>query len=53
VGTSRAAAGLVVADWEAPLAVPGRPGHVLVTRGMLRLIEPAERRAVFAHKRTI
>jgi Zn-dependent protease with chaperone function len=45
--------GLVVADWEAPLAVavPGRPGHVLVTSGMLRLLSPPERRAVLAHER--
>lgn len=46
-------AGLVVADWDSPLAVavPGRPGHVLVTSGMLRLLPPGERRAVLAHER--
>jgi Zn-dependent protease with chaperone function len=45
--------GLVVADWAAPLAVavPGRPGHVLVTSGMLRLLGAPERRAVLAHER--
>ncbi|MFG3555704.1 M56 family metallopeptidase [Micromonospora sp. NPDC047557] len=45
-------AGLVVADWDAPLAVavPGRPGHLLVTTGMLRLLDDDERRAVFAHE---
>ena len=45
--------GLVVADWAAPLAVavPGRPGHVLVTSGMLRLLDAPERRAVLAHER--
>ncbi|MEV6849410.1 M48 family metalloprotease [Actinoplanes sp. NPDC051411] len=45
--------GLVVADWDSPLAVavPGHPGHVLVTSGMLRALGPAERRAVFAHER--
>jgi Zn-dependent protease with chaperone function len=46
-------AGLVVADWNSPLAVavPGRPGHVLVTSGMLRVLGPDERRAVLAHER--
>jgi Zn-dependent protease with chaperone function len=45
--------GLLVADWDSPLAVavPGRPGHILVTSGMLRLLSPAERRAVLAHER--
>jgi hypothetical protein len=45
--------GLVVADWAAPLAValPGRPGHVLVTAGMLRLLDADERRVMFAHER--
>jgi hypothetical protein len=45
--------GLVVADWDSPLAVavPGHPGHVLVTSGLLRALGPAERRAVFAHER--
>jgi hypothetical protein len=46
-------AGLVVADWDTPMAVavPGQPGHVLVTSGMLRLLAPPERRAVLAHER--
>jgi Zn-dependent protease with chaperone function len=45
-------AGFVVADWAAPLAVavPGRPGHLLVTTGMLRLLDDDERRVVFAHE---
>ncbi len=45
--------GLVVADWAAPLAValPGRPGHVLVTAGMLGLLDADERRVMFAHER--
>lgn len=44
---------LVVADWAAPLAVavPGRPGHLLVTSGMLRGLNAPERRAVLAHER--
>ena len=42
--------GLVVADWSAPLAVavPGRPGHLLVTSGILRLLDTGERRVLFA-----
>ena len=45
---------LVVADWAAPLAVavPGRPGHLLVTSGMLRLLDADERRVVFTHERS-
>ncbi|MGC4890563.1 M48 family metalloprotease [Micromonospora sp. DT227] len=47
--------GLVVADWSAPLAaaVPGRPGrsgHLLVTTGLLRLLDAEERRVVLAHE---
>jgi hypothetical protein len=50
VGTPHA--GFVVADWAAPLAVavPGRPGHLLVSTGMLRLLDDDERRVVFAHE---
>jgi Zn-dependent protease with chaperone function len=46
-------AGLVVADWETPLAVavPGRPGHLLVTTGILRALDDDERRVLFAHER--
>jgi Zn-dependent protease with chaperone function len=45
---------LVVADWAAPLAVavPGRPGHLLVTSGMLKLLDADGRRVVFAHERS-
>jgi hypothetical protein len=44
---------LVVADWTAPMAVavPGRPGHLLVTTGMLRELDAPQRRAVLAHER--
>ncbi|GAA3214804.1 M56 family metallopeptidase [Dactylosporangium siamense] len=47
---------LLVVDWESPraVAVPprhGRRGHVLVTSGMLRLLDPRERAAVLAHER--
>ncbi|GAA3214529.1 M48 family metalloprotease [Dactylosporangium siamense] len=49
--------GLLVADWTEPhaVAVPpagaGGPGHILVTSGLLRLIDAAEWRAVAAHER--
>jgi Zn-dependent protease with chaperone function len=48
-----AADGVVVADWSEPLAiaVPGRPGEVLLTTGMIRVLGAAERRAVVAHER--
>ncbi|MFI6767031.1 M56 family metallopeptidase [Streptomyces sp. NPDC050355] len=32
-------------------ALPGRPGRVVVTDGMLRALEPAEREALLAHER--
>ncbi|MDR7274416.1 M56 family metallopeptidase [Catenuloplanes atrovinosus] len=46
--------GVVIADWSAPfaVAVPGRPGHVLLTTGMIRLLTPDERRVVLAHERS-
>ncbi|WP_433202464.1 M56 family metallopeptidase [Dactylosporangium sp. CS-047395] len=48
--------GLVVADWDSPraVAVPpgrGRRGHVLVTSGLLRMLDGPERAAVLAHER--
>jgi Zn-dependent protease with chaperone function len=48
--------GMVVADWARPMAVavPGtarRPGHLLVTTGILRLLDTDERRVLFAHER--
>jgi Peptidase family M48 len=45
--------GLVVADLPAPMAVavPGRPGHMLITTGLLRELDAGERRVVFAHER--
>jgi len=47
------AGGVVVADWAEPLAVavPGRPGEILLTTGMLRALDADERRAVVAHER--
>ncbi len=52
-GAGPAAGGVVVADWAEPLAVavPGRPGEVLITTGMLRVLGAAECRAVLAHER--
>ncbi|MEV0719852.1 M56 family metallopeptidase [Asanoa sp. NPDC050611] len=46
------AGGLVVADWAAPhaVAVPGRPGHVLITTGLLRTLDGRERAVVLAHE---
>nr|WP_273482759.1 M56 family metallopeptidase [Kribbella italica] len=46
--------GLVVADLPEPFAVaiPGRPGHVLVTSGMLSLLDPVERKVLLAHERS-
>ncbi|MER8001192.1 M48 family metalloprotease [Streptomyces sp. NPDC095613] len=32
-------------------ALPGRPGRIVVTTGMLRALEPDERAALFAHER--
>jgi Zn-dependent protease with chaperone function len=47
--------GLLVADWAEPhaVAVPagaGHDGHVLVTGGLLRLLDQPERAAVLAHE---
>jgi len=32
-------------------AVPGRPGRIVVTTGLLRSLDPAQRRALLAHER--
>jgi Zn-dependent protease with chaperone function len=44
---------LVVIDGSEPgaFAVPGRPGRIVVTRSMLRLLSPGERRVLLAHER--
>jgi Zn-dependent protease with chaperone function len=44
--------GMVVANSDAPIAiaVPGRPGHLLVSSGMLRLLDRDERQVLFAHE---
>ena len=51
VGTAHA--GVVIADLDAPMAVaiPGRPGHLLITTAILRLLDPDEQRVMFAHER--
>ncbi|MGW2835591.1 M56 family metallopeptidase [Streptomyces sp. NPDC001286] len=44
---------LVVLDNEAPqaFALPGAPGRIVVSRGMLRCLPDAEREALLAHER--
>ena len=44
---------LVVIDGEEPgaFAIPGRPGRIVVTRSLLRLLTPGERRVLLAHER--
>lgn len=44
--------GVAVADLPEPMAVavPGRPGHILVTTAMLRLLDHHERQVMFAHE---
>jgi Peptidase family M48 len=44
---------LAVVALDAPhaFAVPGRPGRILVTRGLLSVLDGAERRVVLAHER--
>jgi Zn-dependent protease with chaperone function len=44
---------LIVAASPEPqaFAIPGRPGRILVTSGMLSALEPAERRVLLAHER--
>jgi Zn-dependent protease with chaperone function len=44
---------LVVVDGAPPsaVAVPGRPGRVVVSASLMRVLSPGERRAVLAHER--
>jgi Zn-dependent protease with chaperone function len=44
---------LIVLDDPTPRAfsLPGRPPHIVVSRGMLRALSPAERRVMIAHER--
>jgi hypothetical protein len=45
--------GVVFADLDTPMAVaiPGRPGHILVTTAILRVLDRQEQRVMFAHER--
>lgn len=44
---------LVVVDAPAPsaLAMPGRPGRIVISSGMLRRLDASQRRALLAHER--
>ena len=42
---------VVPSDDIAAFAVPGRPGHIVVTSGMLRRLDERERRVLLAHER--
>ena len=48
-----AAGDLMVLDESGPdaYALPGRPGRIVVTAGMLRALDPDEREALLAHER--
>jgi Peptidase family M48 len=41
---------IVSADAPVAFAVPGRPGHVVVSVGMIRRLDADERRVLFAHE---
>ena len=45
---------LDVLETDEPIAysVPGMPGHIVVSTGMLRCLRPAERRVLLAHERS-
>ncbi|WNI16087.1 M56 family metallopeptidase [Actinacidiphila sp. ITFR-21] len=51
--TGTAAGDLTVLPDPGPdaYALPGRPGRIVVTSGMLRALDPAEREALLAHER--
>ncbi|MGH3785640.1 MAG: M56 family metallopeptidase [Pseudonocardiaceae bacterium] len=53
VCSSCGAGELAVVSIDAPhaFAVPGRPGRILVTRGLLSMLDGDERRVVLAHER--
>jgi Zn-dependent protease with chaperone function len=48
-----AAGDLTVLDDDSPdaYALPGRPGRIVVTTGMLKALDPAEREVLLAHER--
>jgi len=41
---------IVVSEHADAFALPGRPGEIVVTTGMLRALDPAERRVLLAHE---
>lgn len=43
---------LVHSDEPIAFAVPGRPGRIIVSAGMLSALDPAERAVLFAHERS-
>lgn len=47
----RSALEVVASDEAVAYAIPGHPGHVVVTTAMLRALDPAERRVLLAHER--
>jgi Zn-dependent protease with chaperone function len=52
-GAGHAAGDLTVVQDPGPdaYALPGRPGRIVVTTGMLRVLDPGEREALLAHER--
>ncbi|TDC56427.1 M56 family peptidase [Actinomadura sp. KC345] len=49
-GAARTSRTIVDSDAPVALAVPGRGGGVLVSRGLLRVLDPAQLRVVFQHE---
>lgn len=49
-GTTDAAVEVISSPEAVAYAVPGQPGHVVVTTGMLRSLDAAERRVLLAHE---
>jgi Zn-dependent protease with chaperone function len=51
--TRQAAGDLSIVNDDCPdaYALPGKPGRIVVTSGMLRALNPSEREALFAHER--
>jgi Zn-dependent protease with chaperone function len=41
---------IIASDEPTAFAVPGHPGHVVVSVGMIRRLDPDERRVLFAHE---
>ena len=43
---------IIASDQPVAYALPGRPGQVVVSTGMLRSLDPQERRVLIAHERS-